>query len=187
MCDAVRDISAAISCGLCEAIDANSKKPIPPSCPALKDPVTLCNFPKAANDEFRLIDLAFKNDLVSNAERKIYKDTIDKSNEAISKLYQTPQLSWSDFELCRVDTDKTSPYFTRNDVIALGMTPTYPIGGNTAMKMKVPYADTVPLFVDYYMNTHLFIIMMVVVFILISITGIILIKKYTQKNDVSVP
>jgi hypothetical protein len=135
------------SCGYCTSVYKN------PNCPTWSTKY-MCDYKTYANLDM----FPFKNDTQLEIIDSLTPNMTELStNEGID----TTKVSW--FNITQCINESTGNFFKKEDVIDLGFSPTYPIGGlylnNT---FKTP---EYPLFVEYYINPCLFTVIFIISFI----------------------
>jgi len=184
-CDIIRDAATANSCGMCEAITATPARPVPAGCAAggAVPPAAVCSVPGAANTRMKLFGVQYSpgNLFESTADRaartlieKNYLTGIQAAEAALAVAYPdaapgATAIGWPDFERCLWDRagaprgSNNNVYFGRDDLMQMGMVPSYPLGGAFAENSiwKAGAAPSpLPVSVDYGMNPDLFAILM---------------------------
>jgi hypothetical protein len=207
-CDIIRDAVNAKSCGLCDVTKCSSNsdcqsgqvclangtcsRDVPAGCgslsPALCEVFNVANarMSLAANKYDPLYEWTDKSG--TELSKSIYTTHIESTESALQKAYPNEpdvKISWPDFEKCLWNKQgepegiNNNVYFKRNDLVSLGMTPEYPIGGKLAMG-KIWKSSPLSTYVDYIMNPDLFTIIIILLCVLISISY--LISRYLQKR-----
>jgi hypothetical protein len=191
-CEIIRGVAAAYMCGKCSGGGAN--------CPAGVK-ASACRVPTAANQRMALAAMALdpRNVLATGVDRLVVDQTRANYAAAIAAaeaavLADNPgatpadvAIGWEDFGACpwRADGGPGGPYshthFERNDLMALGMAPTYPLGGRLLSGRVWRGGNApVPIAVDYAMNPDLATLALA----LIAIIALIL-TFWGGKDDVS--
>jgi hypothetical protein len=191
-CDIIRDAGYANSCGMCAALAASPQKPIPAGCTigGVTPPAAACLVAGTANTRMKLFDEQYSpanlfEDAADKAARtlieKNYLTGIQATETALAAAYPgaapgATAVSWPDFELCLWNKtgarggSNNNIYYKRNDLMQMGMQPSYPLGGafaeNTIWKSGAA-PSPVPVSVDHVMNPDLFAFLMFALLVII--------------------
>jgi hypothetical protein len=191
-CDIIRDVGMANSCGMCTALAAKPPNPIPAGCTVggRTPPQAACLVAPTANTRMQLFDEQYSpanlfEDAADKAARtlieKNYLTGIQTTEAALAAAYPgaapgATTISWPDLQLCLWNTtgakggSNNNVYFKRNDMMQMGMQPSYPVGGAFAENSIWKSGATpspVPVSVDYAMNPDLFAILMFALLVII--------------------
>ena len=178
-CDIIRDYASANMCGLCVTNSDGSQRAAPSSCGDI--PRAVCGIPAAANAKMYILGQTFfaKNTSVNTDEINIYKKIISDCDTGLTAAYGFGDISWPDFQNCLWNTNGSpggtnqNKYFTREDILELGMNPSHPVGGTAAAGKLWPAATSpLPVSVDYIANPDLFAIMLII--LLVCIAGVLI-------------
>jgi hypothetical protein len=192
-CDILRDMTAAIQCGLCTGS--------PIACPAGL-PAVLCGIPNAANNRMALFADKYNpmNLFLDAADRKVLRQTeqnlvagIQTTEQGLRTAYpgappEAVQIAWPDLQYCLWNKEGrrggpfSNVYFGRDDAQAFKMIPTYPVGGTLAQGALWPPPKTspVPLIVDYVANPDLAVILIFA--LLVIVFAVLVWVAFNQKK-----
>lgn len=175
---------------MCTALTREA--PIPMGCTVggITPPTAVCQVGQTANTRMSLFTEQYSpanlfEDAASKAARlqieKNYQVDIQAAESALTTAYPgaapgAVTISWPDFEACLWDPagvphgDGNNMYFDRQDLMAMGMKPPYPIGGALAENLIWPpgaAASPVPVAIDYLMNPDLFTILVFALLVIV--------------------
>jgi hypothetical protein len=170
ICNIVSDLQKAQSCGLCDGT--------PNNCGEL-DP-SVCLIPQNANLDMHLFATRYSptgalDQSITTKTEQAYMGTKAQNLLLLKSAYPNVtelDINWPEMERCGI---------ARMDAYGLGMSPAWPIGGKTLLG-KIWNPDNhngnqapIPLFVDYFMNPDMFILIIVLIFVVLILVGV---KKY---------
>lgn len=168
-CDIIRDLGKANMCGMCQS---------PPMKCDGNIPQVVCKIPQLCNLKMQLFNLQymqpFEDETLKSKIESIYEADINKIESDLKAAYKIDaDISWFDITQClwhqngAKDGYFNNEWFSRDDAMALGMAPIYPIGGELGKNLFKKQYVPVPLYVDYLMNPNLF-LFIIIVFLLLT-------------------